>query len=76
MSLPPVQVATIPDICGNSGGWQPFSAAELASRYGDVEGYLAERASAVDAQVATGHLAAGEREGMLATARAAYTSAR
>ncbi len=76
VSLPPVQVATISDICGNFGGWQPFSAAELASRYGDVEGYLTRYAAALDAAVEAGYLAEGEREGMLATARTAYSNAR
>ncbi len=75
VSLPPVVVAGISDICGNFGGWEPFGAAELAARYGDVEGYLAEYAAALDAQIEAGYLAEVEREGMLAAARTAYTAA-
>lgn len=75
VSIAPVVVAGISDICGNFGGWQPFTAAELADRYGDVEGYLADYSAAIDAQVAAGHLAEEERAGMLAAARTAYTAA-
>ncbi|RBY90638.1 hypothetical protein DQ240_00730 [Blastococcus sp. TF02A-26] len=75
VSLPPVEVAGITSICGNFGGWQPFTAAELAERYGDVEGYLAEYSAALDAAVEDGHLLESEREGMLAVARTAFTAA-
>ena len=75
VSLPPVEVAGISDICGNWGGWQAFTAAELAARYGDVEGYLARYTAALDALVEAGHVAEAERAGMLAAARTAYTSA-
>jgi hypothetical protein len=75
VSLPPVEIAGLTSICGNFGGWQPFTAAELADRYGDVEGYLGEYTAALDAQVEDGYLMEEEREGMLAAARTAYTSA-
>ena len=72
VALGPVTTASITDVCGNWGGWQPFSAEELRDRYGDVEGYLARYAAVVDEQVAAGYLRAGERERMLRRARAAF----
>ena len=75
VSLPPVEVAGITSICGNFGGWQPFDAAELADRYGDVDGYLDGYTAALDAAIADGYLMESEREGMLAAARTAYTAA-
>ncbi|PWW23705.1 hypothetical protein JD79_02881 [Geodermatophilus normandii] len=76
VALSPVGTTSITDVCGNWGGWQPFSAAELAQRYGSVDGYLAQYAAAVDAQVRDGHLDESERAGMLAAARTAYLAAR
>ncbi|TKJ21703.1 alpha/beta hydrolase domain-containing protein [Blastococcus sp. CCUG 61487] len=71
-ALGPLSTASITDVCGNWGGWQPFSADELRARYGDVEGYLARYAAALDAQIGTGHLRPAERERMLARARRAF----
>ncbi|SFT53786.1 hypothetical protein SAMN05660657_01454 [Geodermatophilus amargosae] len=75
VALSPVGTSSITDVCGNWGGWQPFTAAELAERYGSVDGYLAQYAAAVDAQVRDGRLDASEAPGMLAAARAAYLAA-
>jgi hypothetical protein len=75
VSLPPVEIAGITSICGNFGGWEPFGAAELADRYGDVDGYLAEYTAALDALVDDGYLLEEETDGMLAAARTAYTAA-
>lgn len=72
VALGPVGTASITDVCGNWGGWQPFTAEELRERYGDVEGYLARYGAAVDEQVRAGYLRAAEREPMLAKARAAF----
>ncbi len=72
VALGPVGTSSITDVCGNWGGWQPFSAAELAERYGDVEGYLTRYAAAVDEQIHAGYLRDAERRRMLARARAAY----
>jgi hypothetical protein len=72
VALGPVGTSSITDVCGNWGGWEPFTAEELRGRYGDVEGYLARYGAAVDAQVRTGYLRAAEREPMLAKARAAF----
>ncbi|WP_029429950.1 alpha/beta hydrolase domain-containing protein [Blastococcus sp. URHD0036] len=75
VSLPPVEIDGLTSICGNFGGWQPFSAAELADRYGDVDGYLTEYTAALDAAVEDGYLDETERAGLLTAARTAYTAA-
>ena len=72
VALGPVGTSSITDVCGNWGGWEPFTAEELGERYGDVEGYLARYGAAVDEQVRAGYLRAAEREPMLTTARAAF----
>jgi hypothetical protein len=75
VALGPVGTSSITDVCGNWGGWQPFTAEELRERYGDVEGYLARYGAAVDEQVGAGYLRAAEREPMLGKARAAFLAA-
>jgi len=72
VALSPVGTSSITDVCGNWGGWEPFTADELRERYGDVEGYLARYGVAVDQQVRAGYLRAAERQPMLAKARAAF----
>ncbi|MBN1093127.1 hypothetical protein JKP75_11525 [Blastococcus sp. TML/M2B] len=75
VALSPVGTSSITDVCGNWGGWQPFDAEELRARYGDVDGYLARYAAALDEQIAAGYLRAAERERMLRHARAAFLAA-
>ena len=41
VALGPVGTSSITDVCGNWGGWEPFTAEELGARYGDLDGYLA-----------------------------------
>jgi hypothetical protein len=72
VALGPVGTSSITDVCGNWGGWQPFTAEELHARYGDLDGYLARYAAAVDEQVDAGHLLASERDRVLRRARAAF----
>lgn len=74
VALGPVGTSSITDVCGNWGGWQPFTAEELRERYGDVDGYLTRYAAAVDDQITAGYLRAGERERMLRQARAAFVA--
>jgi hypothetical protein len=74
VALGPVGTASITDVCGNWGGWQPFTADELRERYGDLDGYLARYAAAVAEQVDAGYLLADERERMLARAHAAFVA--
>lgn len=52
IALPPVSTADINAGCGNFGGWEPFTTAELEARYGSLERY--ERS----ARVALNRLAA------------------
>ncbi len=75
VALGPVGTSSILDVCGNWGGWQPFTAAELTALYGSVDGYLARYTAAVDAQIRDGYLDATERGPLLVAARAAYLSA-
>lgn len=75
VALTPVGTTSIVDLCGNWGGWQPFSAAELATRYGSVDQYVARYARAVDRQVRAGYLRAEERQGMLDAARTSFLAA-
>ncbi len=35
IALPPVEIASINDTCGNFSGWEAFSVDELTRRYGD-----------------------------------------
>ena len=72
VALGPVGTSSITDVCGNWGGWEPFTAEELREHYGDVEGYLARYGAVLDEQVQTGYLRAAERQPMLARARAAF----
>ncbi len=75
VALGPVGTSSITDVCGNWGGWQPFTTDELRERYGDVDGYLDRYAAAVDEQIDAGYLRAGERERLLGRARAAFLAA-
>lgn len=72
VALGPVGTSSITDVCGNWGGWQPFPAEELRERYGDVDGYLARYAAALDEQIGAGYLRTAERERMLGRARTAF----
>lgn len=72
VALGPVGTSSITDVCGNWGGWQPFTAEELRGRYGDVEGYLARYGAALDEQIGSGYLRPAEREQMLTRARTAF----
>ncbi|MGY2130116.1 alpha/beta hydrolase domain-containing protein [Blastococcus sp. SYSU DS0617] len=74
VALGPVGTSSITDVCGNWGGWQPFTAEELHERYGDVDGYLARYAAALDEQIDAGYLRAAERGRMLRRARAAFVA--
>ena len=74
VALAPVGTSSITDVCGNWGGWQPFTAEELRERYGDLDGYLTCYAAAVDEQIDAGYLRSAERDRMLARARAAFAA--
>ena len=40
IALPPVEIASINDTCGNFSGWQPFPVDELTRRYGARANYM------------------------------------
>ena len=71
VALPPCGASSIDDGCGNFGGWQPFSAAELAQRYGSVDDYVRRYAAILDRFVAEGFVLPRDRDGVIATARRA-----
>jgi hypothetical protein len=56
IALPPVEIASINDTCGNFSGWEAFSIDELTRRYGERAHYIEmARQKAVDL-VAAGYL--------------------
>ena len=56
IALPPVEIASINDTCGNFSGWEAFSVDELTRRYGERAHYIEmARQKAVDL-VAAGYL--------------------
>jgi hypothetical protein len=74
LPLPHVGLDSIDDTCGNTLAWQPFTPAELAGRYGSVDGYLARYGAALDRLIAKGYLLAADKPEMLKTAAAYYAS--
>ena len=56
IALPPVEIASISDTCGNFSGWEAFSVDELMRRYGQRANYIEiARQKAADL-VAAGYL--------------------
>ena len=72
VSLSPVVTTSINETCGNLGGWQPFTAAQLAQRYGDQSAYVKLYNASLDKLIAGGFLLASDRTEMLKTAAALY----
>jgi hypothetical protein len=62
--------------CGLTGASEPFSAAELASRYPSPEGYVQAVTAAVDDAVAAGHLLPEDGEAIVASAADRLVTAR
>jgi hypothetical protein len=75
VALPPCGASSITDGCGNFGGWQPFSAAELADRYGSADDYARRYAEILDGFVADGFVLPRDRDGIVASARSQFTRA-
>jgi Alpha/beta hydrolase domain len=56
IALPPVEIASISDTCGNFSGWQAFSVDELKRRYGGRASYLELARQKTAGLVAAGYL--------------------
>jgi hypothetical protein len=74
VALPPCGASSITDACGNFGGWQPFSASELARRYGSVDDYARQYAAIVDGLLADGMVLPRDRDDMIESARRHFMS--
>lgn len=72
VSVAPVATTSIDATCGNLGGWQQFSAEELAKRYGSQANYVKLYAESLDSLIAQGFVLASDREEMLKIAAALY----
>lgn len=75
VSLPPVETSGITAICGNVGGYQPFTRAELEQRYGSVDEYLRRVRPLVDRLVRRGHVLSSDRELVLGELRRRFEAA-
>ena len=74
-SVPPVTTASISQTCGNSGGFQPFTAQERQARgLTDVEAYLKRYAADLDRLTAGGFLLQEDLAQMLETARKQFAA--
>jgi hypothetical protein len=75
VSVPPVATRSILDTCGNFGGWQPFTAAQLQARYGSVDNYVDRYGQLLDRLIRSGNVLAADRDGLLAFVRTLYNAA-
>jgi hypothetical protein len=69
VSLPPVVTTSSGAVCGNSGGYAPFSPATIRARYAE-RAYLASYRRRLDQLARDGYLVAADRAGMLRAAAA------
>jgi Alpha/beta hydrolase domain len=74
-ALSPCGASSIDDGCGNFGGWQPFSAGELARRYGTVDDYLRRFAEIADGLTKQGFLLERDRDAVLHAGRQQFANA-
>jgi hypothetical protein len=65
ISVPPVEIASISDTCGNFSGWEAFSVDELTRRYGGRANYLEQARQKAAALVASGYLLADDEAAAL-----------
>jgi Alpha/beta hydrolase domain len=75
VSIPPVATRSITDTCGNFGGFVPFTADQLAARYGGVDRYARAYAFLLDRLIARGLVLRTDRAAILAFARTRYLAA-
>ncbi len=74
VSLSPVVTTSINETCGNLGGWQPFTVAQLAERYRDQSNYVNLYRASLDELIAAGYLLASDRDEMLKVAAYRYAN--
>jgi hypothetical protein len=74
VSLPPAVTTGIAQVCGNSGGYTPFTAAEVARRYSRAA-YLARYRRALTSLQRRRLVLGSDRAAMLAAADAGYRAA-
>jgi Alpha/beta hydrolase domain len=74
VSLSPTVTTSINETCGNLGGWQPFSKAQMAERYGDQANYIKGYRASLDELIAAGYLLSSDREQMLKSAASRYAN--
>jgi hypothetical protein len=74
-AIPPVSTAGITAVCGNFGGFQPFTAAELEQRYGTVDDYEARVRPRVDRLVRRGLLLPVDRSSIIEDLRRRFQTA-
>ena len=76
VAIPHVGTLSINDTCGNFGGYEPFSASEIAARYpGGRSEYLARYADKVDALIAQGFVLPADKPVLLDDAASEWSSA-
>jgi hypothetical protein len=75
VSVPPVVTTSIAQTCGNFGGWQPFTSAQLTARYGSVDRYVAAYDRLLKPLIAKGFVLSADRAGILDYVRGVYDSA-
>lgn len=61
-AISPVGTRSITDVCGNFGGWEPFSASELKAMYGNLAGYAERADRLLAAQVSRGNILPADRD--------------
>jgi hypothetical protein len=65
VSVPPVITGDISDTCGNRGGFEPFSSAELTAKYGSKEKYLDLYDTSLKKLIASGYVLGEDEMRML-----------
>lgn len=73
--LTPVSTDSITAVCGNFGGWQPYSAGELRDRYHSLDSYLAAYDALAVKLVKEGVLLDADRQVLLDQAAAEWSTA-
>lgn len=74
-SIPHVGLDDINDICGNFGGYEPFTKSELTARYGSRAKYLESYTASLNTLIRKGFILPIDRPGMLTQAAAHFDDA-